>query len=216
MAIEAWRWTADLAADVARSPGPASSARSASSAWRDRAADQASRLALHAGSYADGLLAAAQGAQRAREMRRARGPADGGGPITAGQRQRGHADRVGREAQVPHQTAVPHAQRRERRRAVAHAQRAGELTAGKDPSVLDTLAAAYAETGNFTQALTVGRHALDLAQQVPALLVDRQRAVDQRRILALAACAGADRIRVIAQSLGTRRNDPRTTGAEKR
>jgi DNA-binding SARP family transcriptional activator/tetratricopeptide (TPR) repeat protein len=47
VAIEAWRWTADVAADFASSP------------WRDRAADRVRRLARHAGSHADGLLAAA-------------------------------------------------------------------------------------------------------------------------------------------------------------
>ena len=44
VAIEAWRWTCDLAADFAQP------------AWRDRAADRAARLAQHAGRYADGLL----------------------------------------------------------------------------------------------------------------------------------------------------------------
>ena len=47
MAIEAWRLTADVAADFA------------SPAWRDRAADRVRRLARHAGSHADVLLAAA-------------------------------------------------------------------------------------------------------------------------------------------------------------
>ena len=47
VAIEAWRWTADVAADFA------------SAAWRDRAADRVRRLARHAGSHADSLLAAA-------------------------------------------------------------------------------------------------------------------------------------------------------------
>ena len=44
VAIEAWRWTCDLAADFAQP------------AWRDRAADRAARLARGAGGYADGLL----------------------------------------------------------------------------------------------------------------------------------------------------------------
>ena len=44
VAIEAWRWTCDVAADFAQP------------AWRDRAADRAARLAQGAGSYADGLL----------------------------------------------------------------------------------------------------------------------------------------------------------------
>jgi hypothetical protein len=41
VAIEAWRWTCDLAADFGRPD------------WRDRAADRANRLARNAGEYAD-------------------------------------------------------------------------------------------------------------------------------------------------------------------
>jgi DNA-binding SARP family transcriptional activator/tetratricopeptide (TPR) repeat protein len=44
VAIEAWRWTCDVAADFAQS------------AWLDRAADRAARLARGAGSHGDGLL----------------------------------------------------------------------------------------------------------------------------------------------------------------
>ena len=44
VAIEAWRWTCDVAADFAVP------------AWQDRAADRAARLAQGAGRYADGLL----------------------------------------------------------------------------------------------------------------------------------------------------------------
>jgi DNA-binding SARP family transcriptional activator/tetratricopeptide (TPR) repeat protein len=43
VAIEAWRWTCDLATDFAQP------------AWLDRAADRAARLAQGAGRYADGL-----------------------------------------------------------------------------------------------------------------------------------------------------------------
>jgi DNA-binding SARP family transcriptional activator len=43
VAIEAWRWTCDLAADFGRPD------------WRDRAADRANRLARNAGEYADVL-----------------------------------------------------------------------------------------------------------------------------------------------------------------
>jgi tetratricopeptide (TPR) repeat protein len=43
VAIEAWRWTCDMAADFAHE------------AWLDRAADRAGRLAREAGRYADGL-----------------------------------------------------------------------------------------------------------------------------------------------------------------
>ncbi len=44
VAVEAWRWTGDVAADFAQP------------AWLDRAADRAARLARGAGSHADGLL----------------------------------------------------------------------------------------------------------------------------------------------------------------
>ena len=44
VAVEAWRWTCDVAADFAEP------------AWLDRAADRAARLARGAGSHADGLL----------------------------------------------------------------------------------------------------------------------------------------------------------------
>ncbi len=44
VAIEAWRWTCDVAADFGQP------------AWQDRAADRAARLAQGAGRYADGLL----------------------------------------------------------------------------------------------------------------------------------------------------------------
>src|SRR6185312_8214716 len=47
VAIEAWWWTGDLAADFANP------------AWLDRAADRADQLARHAGGYADGLRRAA-------------------------------------------------------------------------------------------------------------------------------------------------------------
>ena len=56
VAIEAWRWTCDVAADFGQP------------AWQDRAADRAARLAQGAGRYADGLLREAD-----RRLRPARG-----------------------------------------------------------------------------------------------------------------------------------------------
>ena len=50
VAVEAWRWTCDVAADFARA------AWRERDALRDRAADRAARLARDAGGYADGLL----------------------------------------------------------------------------------------------------------------------------------------------------------------
>ena len=47
--------------------------------------------------------------------------------------------------------------------AIALATQANDLTSGTDPSVLDTLGAAYAEAGQFPQALDSARRALGLA-----------------------------------------------------
>jgi Flp pilus assembly protein TadD len=47
--------------------------------------------------------------------------------------------------------------------AVALASKANDLTAGSDMTVLDTLAAAYAEAGQFPQAIDSDNRALDLA-----------------------------------------------------
>jgi len=51
------------------------------------------------------------------------------------------------------------------REALELARRAVQLTNGKDPVVLDTLAAAYAETGSFADAASTARVALALAAQ---------------------------------------------------
>jgi tetratricopeptide (TPR) repeat protein len=47
--------------------------------------------------------------------------------------------------------------------AIKLASRANELTDGKDPIVLDTLGAAYAEVGDFEHALEAAQRALDIA-----------------------------------------------------
>jgi hypothetical protein len=47
--------------------------------------------------------------------------------------------------------------------AVDLAERANDLTSGVDPMVLDTLAAAYAEKGEFTQAVASAQKSVDLA-----------------------------------------------------
>lgn len=47
--------------------------------------------------------------------------------------------------------------------ALKFAQRAAQLSAGKDAAILDTLAASYAEAGRFQEAVKTGREALTLA-----------------------------------------------------
>ncbi|MGA2538749.1 MAG: hypothetical protein ABSF53_22265 [Terracidiphilus sp.] len=47
--------------------------------------------------------------------------------------------------------------------ALSLAERAEQLTDGKDPGILDTLAAAYAENGSFARAIEVEQQALELA-----------------------------------------------------
>jgi tetratricopeptide (TPR) repeat protein len=43
------------------------------------------------------------------------------------------------------------------------AKRAAELSDNRDPAILDTLAAALAEAGRFTEAVETAQHALQLA-----------------------------------------------------
>ena len=49
--------------------------------------------------------------------------------------------------------------------AVTLATKAQDLSSGGDPIILDTLAAAYAETGQFLRALAIANRALDLADE---------------------------------------------------
>jgi tetratricopeptide (TPR) repeat protein len=49
--------------------------------------------------------------------------------------------------------------------AVTLANRANQLTGGKDPAILDTLSAAYAEEGSFAEAMEIEEQALALARQ---------------------------------------------------
>jgi len=59
----------------------------------------------------------------------------------------------------------PEASIRSGTEAVALAERAVRLSGGRDAAALDTLAAAYAEAGRFTEALQTARRALALAPQ---------------------------------------------------
>jgi tetratricopeptide (TPR) repeat protein len=58
----------------------------------------------------------------------------------------------------------PDAALRDGGRAVELSERAGKLTSQRDPVILDTLAAAYAEAGRFDDALRTARAALELAR----------------------------------------------------
>jgi tetratricopeptide (TPR) repeat protein len=49
--------------------------------------------------------------------------------------------------------------------AVTLANRANQLTGGKNPAILDTLSAAYAEEGRFAKAMEIEQQALELATQ---------------------------------------------------
>lgn len=57
----------------------------------------------------------------------------------------------------------PSATIRDGNRAIELAERSNQLTGGTNPTALATLAAAYAETGKFTEAISTARQALDLA-----------------------------------------------------
>ncbi|MFZ0746318.1 MAG: tetratricopeptide repeat protein [Terracidiphilus sp.] len=59
----------------------------------------------------------------------------------------------------------PDASIRNGEEALALAQRASQLSGGKDPGILDSLSAAYAESGNFARAIAVEQQALVLAEQ---------------------------------------------------
>jgi protein O-mannosyl-transferase len=57
----------------------------------------------------------------------------------------------------------PNASVRDGAEAVALAQRAAELSGGREPAILDTLAAAYAEAGRFREAVKTAERAASLA-----------------------------------------------------
>ena len=59
----------------------------------------------------------------------------------------------------------PNASVRDGAEAVELAQRAVKLSGGREPAILDTLAAAYAEAGRFADAVETAQRAIDLATQ---------------------------------------------------
>ena len=59
----------------------------------------------------------------------------------------------------------PNASVRNGAEAVALAERAVELSGGREPAILDTLAAAYAEAGRFAEAAETAQKAIHLAKQ---------------------------------------------------
>jgi spermidine synthase len=59
----------------------------------------------------------------------------------------------------------PEASLRDGSQAVVLAERAVRLSGGREPAILDTLAAAYAEAGRFTEAVDVTKQTLVLAER---------------------------------------------------
>ena len=59
----------------------------------------------------------------------------------------------------------PNASIRNGPQAVEYAQRAARLSGGREPAILGTLAAAYAEAGRFPEAVQAARTAIELARQ---------------------------------------------------
>jgi Flp pilus assembly protein TadD len=62
---------------------------------------------------------------------------------------------------------APAREHRDGARALQYARQTCQATGGRDPRFLDTLAAAYAETGRFGEAVATARHALALAAEHP-------------------------------------------------
>jgi len=71
-------------------------------------------------------------------------------------------------------TSSPDDDIRDGKRAVTLARRACELTKNQEPVLLGTLAAAYAETGDFTNAIATAETARDLAQRISQTDVARK------------------------------------------
>jgi len=79
---------------------------------------------------------------------------------------RAQPDNVGVLTQAAWALATsPAASMRNGEKAVALAERTVRLSGGREPSILDALAAAYAEVGRFPDAVRTAERALDLARQ---------------------------------------------------
>lgn len=72
--------------------------------------------------------------------------------------------------------SCPEASVRDGKAAMALAQQAMQLSGGKEPVILDTLAAAYAEAGRFPEAVQTAKEAMELAerQKIPSLIASIQ------------------------------------------
>jgi len=70
----------------------------------------------------------------------------------------------------------PNPQGRDGKKAIADATRACEMTNWKNPEMLDTLAAAYAEAGDFQQAVNWQQKAIDLTSTTFLTTIDERRA----------------------------------------
>jgi tetratricopeptide (TPR) repeat protein len=94
------------------------------------------------------------------------------------------------DSEILNQTAwfkatCPDAAFRDGRGAVRDATRACELTAWKDPAIIDTLATAYAEVGDFEQALRLVKQALGMSNLAAKDRPDLQshlKSFEQRRV----------------------------------
>src|SRR5438874_11438648 len=77
----------------------------------------------------------------------------------------------------------PNAASRNSSEAIRLASRAADLTSGKDPAVLEILAASYAAAGRFDEAVTVERKALDFisAKADPKLAAEMEAALELYR-----------------------------------